>query len=241
LVLAAALSTALRPIPYLAVVPCLGAVSDVLGARSRVLDVAYAALLLFGGVAWTARLFGGGDVAAVAVTSFFSLALLVPTAVVLVTWVVALRSAPRDAAFWLAAAAVFLLFGVAITSVPLAMADAGAVLDGGGFAAAHHELLLGMLGFAVAAAVHRSWPLATAPSARGTAVGCVVALVGVHVTAKASLLAGLRGMPLTLDYPAHLRVYGAVGALGWVITAAGACVIAATLLVAVRESIRARQ
>lgn len=231
------LHVALRPVAYLAVVPCIGAVSDVLGARSRGLGVATASLLLLGGVAWGSRLFGHGDAGAVAVTSFFSLALLAPAAMVLADWLVAIRSAsPRDGAFWLAVAATISFFELWVTAPPLAMADLSLSLGANAFAAAHHALLLATLGFAVAAAVHRAWPtLAAAPSQRAAIVGGALAFVGLHVAVVAEAIAGVRGMPLTIDYPATLRPAAIVAGAGWILVAAGAAVVGANLLATLRR------
>jgi hypothetical protein len=232
-----ALSLALRPVVYLAVVPCLGAIGELLALRARTVTIAATAMLLLGGVAWAARLFGGDDAGAVAVTSFFSLALLVPAAIVVVEWLAAIRATrERDGAFWLAIAAMVLFVELALSAPPLAMADLAPSLGGNAFATAHHELLLAMLGFAVAATLHRAWPrLAAAPSQMLARIGGIVAFAGVHVAAAAQVTAGLRGMPATIDYPAALRPWAILSGAGWLLVAAGAAILGVNLLGTLRR------
>lgn len=231
------LEVVLRPVAYLAVVPCIGAVGELLGLRARSVTVAAVALLLFGGVAWAARLFGGDDAAAVAVTSFFSLALLVPATLVVVEWLGAIRGTPaRDAAFWLGVASVVLFVELALTAPPLAMADTAASLGGNAFATAHHELLLGMLGFAVAATLHRAWPGFAAPPSQTLARGgALLAFIGLHLAVAAQAIAGLGGMPPTIDYPAPLRPWAIVAGAGWLVVTAGAAVLGGNLLTTLRR------
>lgn len=236
-VYAGALEAALRPVAYLAVVPCVGALAELLALRTRTVTIASAAMLLTGGVAWGARLFAGDGPGAVAVTSFFSLALLVPAAVVVVEWLAALRATTvRDGAFWLAVASIVLFVELALTAPPLAMADTGAALAGSAFATAHHELLLGMLGFAVAATLQRSWPrLVAPPSERLARIGALVAFVGLHVAVAAQAAAGLRGMPPTIDYPAALRPWAITAGAGWLVVAAGAALLGVNFLTTLRR------
>jgi cytochrome c oxidase subunit 1 len=229
----------LQPIAYVALVPCLGVVADELGARSRAVMRAAALLLLFGIIAGAARLFGDDGAASVAVGSFFSLALLVPLTVA-VGNLLAHGRVGDGAAAWFAFAFVLCLVELGLTGLPLGMASLGPELAATAFAAAHQELLLAGLAFAVATALHRAWPSLTA-DARGQRLartGCAIALFGVQLAVVAQLVAGRRGMPLTFEYPAPLRAFAIVTALGWLLAAAGAATIGANLVATARAARR---
>jgi heme/copper-type cytochrome/quinol oxidase subunit 1 len=233
------LRAALAPLAYLALVPCLGVVADQLRCRARALPVAAALLLLLGGVAGAARLFGGDGPAAVAVGSGFALALLVPVTVA-VGNLVAYGDVDGSPASWLALAFVLCLVELAATGLPLAMASPGPALAATAFAAAHAQLLLAALAFAVAAALHGAWlaPTASPRGARLARLGCAIAFAGVELSSGAQLVAGRHGMPLTLEYPAPLHGFALATAAGWLLSVAGAALIGANLVAAARASRR---
>jgi heme/copper-type cytochrome/quinol oxidase subunit 1 len=224
----------LKPLVYIAVVPCLGVVADALTSNVRPVVMAMAAMLLLGGVAWGARLFGGDDAAAVAVASFFSLALLVPMTVAVGNLMAAAPS--PGATRWLALAFVCCFVELGVTALPLAMADIGQSLQANAFAAAHHDLLLGALAFGVAAALHHFWPgLAADHGERLAKIGCLIAFVGLQIAVVPQLIAGTRGMPVTFEYPSPLRWFAAIAGVGWLLAAAGASLMGANLLASLRR------
>jgi heme/copper-type cytochrome/quinol oxidase subunit 1 len=233
------LRRALALLPYVALLPCLGVAADQLQVRSRALPVAFAALALLGGVAGAARVFGGDGPAATAVFSFFALALLVPATVV-VGNLAAYGRVDASPASWLALAFVLCFAELTIAGLPLAMADRGRALAATTFAAAHQQLLLAAIAFAVASALHRAWPaLAARPhGARLAQLGCAIAFFGVQLAAATQLVAGGRGMPLTLEYPAPLRALAVATAIGWLLAIAGAVLIGANVVAAARDSAR---
>ena len=99
-------------------------------------------------------------------------------------------------------------------------------------------LLLGVP-VAVAAALYRAWPAPTASpgGAQLARVGCAIAFAGVQLAAGAQLLAGRRGMPLTLEYPAPLRGFAIATASGWLVAVVGAALIGANLVAAAQRRI----
>ena len=229
------LRVCMQPIAYVAVVPCLGLVSDIVGTRGRAPTVAMAAMLILGGVAWGARLFGDGTAPAIAIGSFFSLALLVPITVVVGHWLATLdgQGVPR----WFAVGFMVCFAELAVTALPLALADVSQSLQVTTFAAAHHELLVAALAFAVAAALHRAWPGLTGASYGHTPalVGGALALLGLQLAIAPQLIAGSRGMPVTIDYPSQFRPLAMVASIGWFVACAGAAIVAANLLFSLRH------
>jgi heme/copper-type cytochrome/quinol oxidase subunit 1 len=228
------LRSLLQPLAYLAVVPCIGAVADVLGCRSRALVGAAAALLLLGAVGAAAH-FGEGA-AAVAIGSCFTLLLLAPLTVIVGNLVAEARL-DGSAAVWFALGFVVALVELAATALPLALADVGQTLTTGAFAAAHHELLVIALAFALAAALHRAWPRLAHGSYRESLArsGAAVAFIGLQLTVAAQLVAGQKGMPVTFEYAIQFRALAITATVGWLLAAAGAILVGFNLVTALRR------
>lgn len=225
----------MQPVAYVAVVPCLGVASEIVEAKGRAVTASMAAMLVLGGMAWAARLFGDGSAAAVAVSSFFSLALLAPVVVLVGHWLAALSS--KTVPQWLAVAFIVCFVESALAALPLGLADVAQLLDAGAFGAAHRELLVATLGFAVAAALHRAWPTLTGvqPGRTPALVGGLIALLGLQLAIVPQLLGGLRGMPATLEYPARFHAVAILATVGWLAASGGAALVAGNLLVDLRR------
>ena len=208
------------------------------------MSVALVAMPMLGAIAWATQLFGAGDAASAAISSFFLLALLVPATVLAGNCLGMLAGGLTDkrAPSWLAVAFIALFGELAASGVPLAMADRGPALSATAYGVAHDELLWAVLGFGVATLVHRAWPVLVGHAYRdGLArLGCVVAVAGVQLAVAPQLLGGLRGMPRSFDYPSDYRAFAIVAGLGWMVAAAGATVIGFNLLAALKLSLGRR-
>jgi heme/copper-type cytochrome/quinol oxidase subunit 1 len=239
------LRLAVAPLGAVALLPAVGVIGDAIVTATnqplvgrRTVGAALWALALFGSVAALARL-GGDDPEALAVASFFSLAMAVPLTLILGNAIVSLttmklRGSP---ALWFAVAALVLLAELAIAGAPLAILDRGPRLSASVFAEAHDELVWAAIGFAVAAALYRAWPTLTSarPSASWAHIACGLGFAGVQLATAAELVAGARGMPRGYAYPPEFHGWAIAATVGTILWMAAAALIAGSLTVSLRR------
>ncbi len=243
----------LHPAVYIALIPAMAVVSEIVSTFSRRRIFGYAflaastvALAIFSFLAWGQHLFATGMSGyAVVVFSGLAFVAVIPVGVKIVNWVATLYngSISLESPMLYALGCIVLITIGMLSGLFVSAASVGSYLSVTYFAEAHfHYAVIGATAVAFIGGVHYWWPKMTGKmyDERLAKVAFGLIFVGFNLMFATQFLLGSRGMPRrSFDYADAFRGLQGLSSVGSFVLAIGVLVMLGTLIHSLRKGVQA--